>query len=78
MNMNGEGAKVWARLTKENIGHSIAIVLDDYVCSSPTVNSEIKGGSSQITGHFDVKEAQDLANILKIRKTACSGTYHRR
>lgn len=68
MNMNGEGAKVWARLTKENIGHSIAIVLDDYVCSSPTVNSEIKGGSSQITGHFDVKEAQDLANILKSGK----------
>lgn len=68
MNMNGEGAKVWARLTKDNIGHSIAIVLDDYVCSSPTVNSEIKGGSSQITGNFDVKEAQDLANILKSGK----------
>ena len=43
MNMNGEGAKVWARLTKENVGHSIAIVLDGYVCSSPNVNDEIKG-----------------------------------
>ena len=68
MNMNGEGAKVWARLTKENVGHSIAIVLDGYVCSSPNVNDEIKGGSSQISGQFDVKEAQDLANILKSGK----------
>ncbi len=68
MNMNGEGAKVWARLTKENVGHSIAIVLDGYVCSSPTVNGEIPGGNSQITGRFDVKEAQDLANILKSGK----------
>lgn len=68
MNMNGEGAKTWARLTKDNVGHSIAIVLDGYVCSSPNVMNEIKGGSSQITGHFDVKEAQDLANILKSGK----------
>lgn len=68
MNMNGEGAKVWARLTKENVGRCVAIVLDGYVCSSPTVNSEIKGGSSQISGHFDVKEAEDLANILKSGK----------
>ena len=68
MNMNGEGAKTWARLTKENVGKCIAIVLDGYVCSSPNVNDEIKGGSSQISGHFDVKEAEDLANILKSGK----------
>lgn len=69
MNMNGEGTKIWARMTKENIGHSIAIVLDGYVCSSPTVNSEIPNGNSQITsGTFDIKEAQDLANILKSGK----------
>lgn len=68
MNMNGEGAKIWARLTKENVGHSIAIVLDGFVCSSPNVMDEIKGGRSQISGHFDIKEAQDLANILKSGK----------
>lgn len=68
MNMNGEGAKTWARLTKENVGHSIAIVLDGFVCSSPNVMNEISGGSSQITGRFDIKEAQDLANILKSGK----------
>lgn len=68
MNMNGAGTKIWARLTKENVGHCIAIVLDGYVCSSPTVNGEIPGGVSQISGRFDVKEAQDLANILKTGK----------
>ena len=65
MAMNAEGAKIWARMTRENIGKSIAIVLDDYVYSYPTVNSEISGGRSQITGHFTQEEAKDLANVLK-------------
>ncbi len=68
MNMNGEGTKIWARMTKENVGHCIAIVLDGYVCSSPNVSGEIPNGNSQITGSFDIKEAQDLANILKSGK----------
>jgi len=68
MTMNGQGAKVWARLTKENIGRQIAIVLDNYVYSAPNVNGEIKGGRSSITGGFSVEEATDLANILKSGK----------
>jgi len=68
MRMNAEGANVWARLTKANIGKSIAVVLDGYVYSYPTVQNEITGGSSSITGDFDVKEAEDLANILKSGK----------
>lgn len=68
MAMNSEGAKVWARLTKENVGKSIAIVLDDYVRSYPTVNGEITGGRSSITGLESVEEAKDLANILKSGK----------
>ena len=68
MNMNTEGSKVWARMTRENIGRSIAIVLDNYVRSAPRVNSEIKGGSSEITGDFTMDEAKDLANILKSGK----------
>ena len=68
MKMNAEGAKTWARLTKENIGKSIAIVLDGYVYSFPTVNTEITGGSSQISGRFTQDEAKDLANILKSGK----------
>jgi len=65
MSMNSEGSTVWARMTKDNIGKSIAIVLDGYVYSYPTVNTEITGGNSQITGHFTVDEAKDLANTLK-------------
>jgi SecD/SecF fusion protein len=68
MSMNSEGAKIWARMTKENIGKSIAIALDGYIYSFPTVNNEITGGQSQITGNFTVEEAKDLANILKTGK----------
>jgi len=68
MTMNGEGGKVWARLTKDNVGRCVAIVLDDYVYSAPRVNTEIKGGRSSISGHFTVTEAKDLANILKSGK----------
>lgn len=68
MTMNAEGANVWARLTKENIGKQIAIVLDGMVYSYPTVNGEISGGQSQITGNFNVEEATDLTNVLKSGK----------
>lgn len=66
--MNPEGAKVWARMTADNINRSIAIVLDDYVYSFPTVNTEIKGGRSSITGGFTIKEAKDLVNVLQSGK----------
>jgi len=68
MTMNSEGARSWKRLTGENIGKSVAIVLDNYVYSFPTVQSEIGGGRSQITGNFTINEASDLANILKSGK----------
>ncbi|MFA5328132.1 MAG: protein translocase subunit SecDF [Prolixibacteraceae bacterium] len=68
MSMNSEGAKIWARLTKENVGKSIAIVLDGYVFSYPNVTGEITGGRSSITGLESVEEAKDLANILKSGK----------
>ncbi len=68
MTMNAEGANIWARMTKENIGRQIAIVLDGMVYSYPNVQSEISGGSSQITGNFTLEEAEDLANVLKSGK----------
>lgn len=68
MGMDAEGARVWARLTGENIGKCIAIVLDNYVYSYPRVQTEIKGGRSQITGDFTINEAKDLANVLKSGK----------
>lgn len=67
--MNSEGAKSWKRLTGENIGKQVAIVLDDYVYSFPVVNDEIPNGRSSISGgEMSVEEAQDLANILKAGK----------
>ena len=68
MTMNSDGARRWAQLTKQNIGRSIAIVLDNYIYSAPNVNSEITGGRSQITGHFTPEQAKDLANVLKSGK----------
>ncbi|HHV40358.1 MAG TPA: protein translocase subunit SecDF [Bacteroidales bacterium] len=68
MGMNAEGARVWARMTADNIGKSIAIVLDDMVYSYPRVHTEIAGGRSQITGDFTTEEADDLANVLKSGK----------
>ena len=74
MTMNAEGANVWARLTKDNIGRQIAIVLDGMVYSYPNVQSEISGGSSQITGDFTLEEAEDLANVLKSGKLPAPAT----
>ena len=68
MTMNGQRAKEWARITKDNVGKQIAIVLDNLVYSFPTVQNEITGGNSQITGNFTVAEAKDLATILKSGK----------
>ncbi len=70
MTMNNDGAKAWARITQNNLGKSVAIVLDEHVYSFPTVNSVIEGGRSQITGDFTVDEAKDLANVLKSGKMA--------
>jgi len=68
MAMNAEGARIWATMTANNIGRSIAIVLDGMVYSYPRVNSEISGGRSQISGQFTVTEADDLSNVLKSGK----------
>lgn len=68
MTMNAEGTQEWARMTGENIGKCIAIVLDGYVYSAPRVNTKIDKGQSQITGDFTIQEAQDLANVLNSGK----------
>ncbi|WP_297972029.1 protein translocase subunit SecDF [uncultured Bacteroides sp.] len=68
MTMNSDGARRWAQLTKQNIGKSVAIVLDGYVYSAPNVQTEITGGNSVITGHFTLDQTKDLANVLKSGK----------
>ena len=64
MQMNSEGARLWAQLTKANIGKAVAIVLDGVVYSAPRVNSEIDGGNSQISGNFTIEDTKDLANTI--------------
>ncbi len=69
LQMNSQGAKIWKRITGENIGKQVAIVLDGYVYSHPVVNDQIPNGRSSITGgDMSVTEAKDLANILKAGK----------
>ena len=74
MEMNIAGARAWAKLTGENIGKQIAIVLDGVVYSYPRVNQKIDGGMSSITGNFTVEEAQDLANVLECGKLPAPAT----
>ena len=74
MVMNAEGANTWAHLTKDNIGRQIAIVLDGTVYSYPTVQGEITGGNSEISGNFTVEEATDLTNVLKSGKLPAPAT----
>ena len=68
MQMNVDGARRWAALTKANLKRSIAIVLDNSVYSAPNVDEEITGGNSQINGNFTAEDTRDLANVLKSGK----------
>ena len=68
MQMNSDGARRWAQLTKMNIGRAIAIVLDGTVYSAPRVNGEIPGGNSEISGNFTIEDTKDLANTLNSGK----------
>src|SRR4029078_4101524 len=68
MQMTPSGTRTWAKLTSDNVGKPIAIVLDDIVYSAPNVIGPIEGGNSEISGSFTIEEAQDLANILKSGK----------
>lgn len=68
MAMNVDGAREWASITKKNLKRPVAIVLDDMVYSAPTIQTEITGGQSQISGNFTVQQTMDLANVLKSGK----------
>lgn len=66
-----EGARDWMILTRNNVGRSLAITMDDRVFSYPTVQGEIAGGRASITGNFSVEEAQDMANMLLAKAYPC-------
>lgn len=74
LRMDDEGARMWARMTKENIGKCIAMVIDDKVYSAPNVMNEITGGRSMISGEFTKEEVNDLANMLNTGKIPVSVT----
>lgn len=68
MSMDVSGSRIWKKMTGDNVGKFVAVVLDDKVYSSPRVEGEIGGGNTSISGNFTVEEATDLANILKSGK----------
>ncbi|MCF6297399.1 MAG: protein translocase subunit SecDF [Flavobacteriaceae bacterium] len=68
MSMNSKGTKLWSKMTTENVGKFVAVVLDNYVYSAPRVNDAITTGRTSISGSFTIDEAQDLANALKSGK----------
>ena len=69
MTMNGYGAKLWEKMTTENAGKFVAVVLDDYVYTAPSVNQPISGGRTSISGGLmTVEEAEDIATVLKAGK----------
>ena len=69
LSMDQEGARIWKKMTTDNVGRQVAVVLDNKVYSAPNVNEPIPSGNTSISGGFEeVTEARDLANILSIGK----------
>jgi SecD/SecF fusion protein len=70
LSMDSEGARTWSQMTREAAPQKreVAISLDNEVVSAPSVQNEINGGNTQISGTFTAEEAQDLASILQVGK----------
>jgi SecD/SecF fusion protein len=69
MTMNSSGTKQWAKMTADNVGGFVAVVLDDYVYTAPSVNQAITGGRTSISGGtMTVAEAEDISTVLKAGK----------
>ena len=69
MTMNVRGTRLWGKMTTDNVGQFVAVVLDDYVYTAPIVNTPITNGRTSISGgSMTVSEAQDIANVLKAGK----------
>jgi preprotein translocase subunit SecD len=65
LTLTSEGARTFRKLTTENVGRQLAIILDNVVYSSPNINEPIGGGQASISGGFTVEEAKQLAVILR-------------
>ncbi|TSC80068.1 MAG: preprotein translocase subunit SecD [Parcubacteria group bacterium Gr01-1014_29] len=64
LRFNEEGARIFEKLTEENVGKQLAIYLDGFPISAPVVQQKITGGQAQITGNFTIEEARDLVRRL--------------
>lgn len=65
LRFNSEGASIFGDITRENVGHQLAIILDGELYSAPNIREAILGGSCEITGDYDIREAYELANVLQ-------------
>ena len=65
LSFNNQGARIFERITGENVNKRLAIVLDDHVYSAPNINEKISGGKAQISGSFSDETARDLAIVLR-------------
>jgi preprotein translocase subunit SecD len=65
ISFDSRGARVFERITGDNVGKRLAIVLDDKVYSAPVIRDKISGGKAQITGAFSMDDAKDLAIVLR-------------
>ncbi|WP_417578948.1 protein translocase subunit SecD [Nitrincola sp.] len=63
--LDTEGARLFADMTRANMGRALAIVLDDTVITAPVIQGVISGGSGEISGSFTPREAGDLALLLR-------------
>ena len=70
--LNDEGTAIFGQVTRENVGHRLAIVLDGVLYSAPNIQSPIETGHGQITGSFDRREAFELASVLENLATFCA------
>ena len=69
MTMNSSGTKQWAKMTTKNQGKFVAVVLDNYVYTAPSVNTPITGGRTSISGgSMTIAEAEDISTVLKAGK----------
>jgi protein-export membrane protein SecD len=65
LEFNSEGARIFEKITGENVGKQLAVVLDNTVYSAPVIRDRISGGKAVIEGGFSLDEAKDLAGVLR-------------
>ncbi len=65
INFDRKGARIFERITEENVRKRLAIVLDENIYSAPVIQEKISGGEARITGSFSMEEARDLSIVLR-------------